>query len=337
MDTVGLSGAVKAAKEGAARVAKAGDDQPTIERKVVAKVVEAAKAQVSVTAAAAGDVIKAGVKVAAPIVGAYLHVADRVTAPARREVAEAARETFNAGKNVVTTQRDNVSETIREVKDAWNNAETPERAVIAAGYELLENGAQSQMRTIGSLLNLQKQAVEGGFEIAINNPLTSAARIGVTEASKGLWSAAGSIFGFGQNIAGRGANGAVEAGRSIASTGSSMISRNIDQQKENFNEISDAVSQYGRGFINNLNPFNDDVSDAWNNAPTTERKVIAAAYETAENLVQGTVSNVTNAANVGKEVAEAGVENAVNVAKNGVDIVTGTAGAVTGFVGGLFD
>lgn len=323
LTTVGLKGAAKAAKEGARDIAQAGKQQPTPERAVVATVVEAAKSQGKIAAAAAGDVAKAGKK-----------VAERLTEPVRREGAEAAREIGAAGKNVVDTAKKSAAEGRAAVKKAWESQPTPERAVIASGYELIKQGLVGQARTLGSVANLGKEALEGAFEVAINNPIIEAGRIGVSEAAKGAAKLGRSLIGFGLDVGARGANGAAKAADSAKQSAWGIAERTIEQQRENAKEITGAATKLGRDYVDNFKLVDDEVTKAWNDAPTIERKIAFAAYETAENMVEGTVENITNGANLAKEVIEAGVENTVMVGKNVVDAVTAGPKAIGSFVKG---
>jgi hypothetical protein len=222
------------------------------------------------------------------------------------------------------------------VRKAGRSQPTPERAVISSAFELFKQGHIAQARVLASVANVGKEAVEGALEIAINNPVAEAGKIAVTEAAKGVAHIGRSLFGFGVDAAARGANGATKAAGSLKDSATAIAERTIDQHRENAREIGDAASKYGRDWVDSLNPIDDEVRSAWNDAPTIERKVAFAAYETAENLVQDSVRNTVNAANVGKEIVEAGVENVVTTGKNVVDAVTAGPKAAVGFVKGLF-
>lgn len=78
-----------------------------------------------------------------------------------------------------------------------------------------------------------------------------------------------------------------------------------------------------------------EVSEAWNDQPTIERKVAVAGYEVAENVVQGAGRELGALANAGKEVLEGAGELIVH--SPGVNAVRAGAGAAWNGVTALFD
>ncbi|MCW2921910.1 MAG: hypothetical protein JWL76_1784 [Thermoleophilia bacterium] len=334
-----LPEARKAAAEGANEVKKAVDAQPTIERKIVVGAYKTGEAAVKTAVAGAGDIGKKVVEASKP-----LHE------PFTREIKEAGKEVGKAGEKYGKGFVDSLNPFDEgNVKKAWDDAPTPERAVVFAGFEALKNVGKDTWNNVKNLGNLGKEVLEGAGEIWLHNPINNAIKEGVKGAvelgkkgvelgKKGVEigieagkDVAGAVGGWFSDRINGGAEGAVKAGKTSAETGSKIVNRSVDQAKENARELKEA----GKNFGDNFDGYSE-ISDAWNKQPTIERQLVVAGYEAVENTVQGVASTIVDSGNMAKEVVEAGVENVITGVENTGEAIAGGAKAVGNFVGGLF-
>lgn len=118
-----------------------------------------------------------------------------------------------------------------------------------------------------------------------------------------------------------GAAKAIEAGAKTVVAGAKDLKHAADkalkpimepyerEQKEAREEVSKAASDYGKGWWDSLNPFDEkNVQDKVSKQPTIERKIFWAGVEGAKNVFHDGVENAKNAGNLLKEVGEGAVE-----------------------------
>lgn len=332
-----LPEARKAAAEGAKEIKKAYDSQPTPERGVVVAAGKAIESGVKIAKAGAEEIGKKVVEATKPI-----------HEPFTREIKEAGKEIGKAGSDYGKKWFDSLNPFDEDnVKKAWDDAPTPERAVVFAGIEAIKNVGKDAWENTKNLGNLGKEVLEGAGEIFLNNPVFNAAREagkgalelgkkGVEIAGKGIEKgievgkdAVDAVGGWFSDRINGGAEGAVKAGKTSAETGSKIVNRSVDQAKENAREIGEAAGNFDDN-------FDYDISGAWDRQPTPERAVVAAGWNILSTSVTGAGETIADAGNVVKEVAEAGVENVITGLENTGDALAGGAKAVGDFVGGLF-
>ena len=307
----------KAAIEGAQKVKKAIDAQPTPERAVIAGGIEAAKEGVNVIGTAAKEVA-----------GKVAEATKPIHEPFTREIKEAGREIGEAGAEYGKSWFDSLNPfDEKNVKEAWENAPTPERGVVYAGWEALKNIGSDAVENAKNLGELGLEVLEGTGELIANSPGVNAVKEGVKgaiELGKGIGS------WFGDRIEG-GAEGAVKAGKTLDETNDRIEARTAAQDAENDRELGEAADN----FKDNLDGFSE-VSEAWESAPTPERAVVYAGWEILENSGQALGETVVDGLNYLKEDAEAFAEDTVTAVQNLGDTISGGFEAAGDFVGGLF-
>lgn len=323
-----LPEARKAAVEGANEVKKAMDAQPTPERAVVVGAYKTGEAIVKTAVAGAKEI---GEKVK--------DASKPIHEPFTREIKEAGKEVGAAATEYGKGWFDSLNPfDERNVRKAWEDAPTPERAVVFAGWEALKNIGSDSWNNVKNLGNLGKETLEGVGEMWLHNPVNNAIR----EAGKGALelgkrgvevakSGAEAVGGWFSDRINGGAEGAVKAGKTASDTNDRIERRTKLQNDENRRELTEAAREYGDNFDGY-----SEISEAWENQPTIERQLVVAGYEAVENTVQGIGNTIADTGNIISEGFEAAGESIVTDLENTGDAIVGGAKAVGDFVGGLF-